>query len=79
MKFQSSIVTAALVVAGLHAGQAFAPSAALLSQKTASLSVSLPMVATNEVSVDGEVKAKKTREVSAICGEAFLVLSKSEF
>jgi hypothetical protein len=39
----------------------------------------LPMVATNEVSVDGEVKAKKTREVSVVCGEAFLVFSNSEF
>lgn len=64
MKFQSSIVAASLAVAGFRSAEAFSPSAALSTQRTLGISPVLPMVATNEVSVDGEVKGKKTREVS---------------
>jgi len=61
MKFHSTIVSAALLVAGFQSSECFTPSASLSAQRTAV--PSLQMVATNEVSVDGEVKGKKTREV----------------
>jgi len=64
MKFQSSIVAAALAVAGIGSIEGFAPSAALQSRSaTTSSNVMLQMVATNEV-VEGEVRQRKTREVS---------------
>jgi hypothetical protein len=62
MKFQSTLVAAALAVAGLNSVDAFAPSAALQSrQKTSNLN----MVATTEI-VNGESRPRKTREVSAV-------------
>jgi hypothetical protein len=74
MKFQSTIVAAALAVAGFQSAEAFSPSAALSTQRTVGTSSVLSMVATNEVSVDGEVKAKKTREVSVFWGGTCNVL-----
>jgi hypothetical protein len=69
MKFRSSIVAAAVAVAGMQFTDAFAPSASLASRQSviASSKNGLQMVATNnevEVEVVEEVKAKKTREVS---------------
>jgi hypothetical protein len=62
MKFQSTLVVAALAVAGLNSASAFAPSAALQSRQKAS---NLNMVATTEI-VNGESRPRKTREVSAV-------------
>ena len=75
MKFQSTIVAAALAVAGFQSAEAFSPSAALSTQRTVGTSSVLSMVATNEVSVDGEVKAKKTREVSVFWGRGAPITS----
>jgi glutamyl-tRNA reductase len=62
MKFQSTVVAAALFVAGMNSASAFAPSLALQSRQKAQIGESmLNMVATSEI-VNGEAKPRKTRE-----------------
>ena len=61
MKFRSSIVAAALAVAGMQTAEAFSPAAVAQGRQTAQSPSALGMVATNEV-VDTETR-KKTRQV----------------
>ena len=66
MKFRSSILVAALAGAGMQATQAFAPLASSKARRTAIVSANnaLHMVATVTEILDGEVRPRKTREVS---------------
>jgi hypothetical protein len=71
MKFQSTVVAAALFVAGMSTASAFAPSMALQSRQKAQIGKSmLNMVATSDATdatseiVNGDIKPRKTREVS---------------
>lgn len=67
MKFGASIVMAALAAAGIQSIEGFAPAVVQQSRKAAVSASSnmLHMVATNEV-VEGEVRPRKTREVSQL-------------
>ena len=61
MKFRSSIVAAALAVAGTKCVEGFSASS-VVRQHASTPAHGLAMVATNAV-VEGEVKPRKTREV----------------
>jgi hypothetical protein len=63
MKFRSSIVAIALAVAGTKSAEGFSASSIVRQHASTSAQSGLPMVATNAV-VEGEVKPRKTREVS---------------